>query len=357
MVESYQDVVSIWTIGYGSIRIWGRPVRKGDVITQQEAENLLDIELTSLESQLRAALTAPVTQSMFDALVSFAFNLGMNGAAKQIERVNARKFEECALKFREYNKADGKVFEGLVRRRADEEALFRKDGFPGGTQVSKATWIEIHGGSKAETIVAYDGDTPVEILSTERVGALIYFLQKHDEALTFQVARDDKPVPVISAPKPDTSVAVLTATGGTYATDAWAGLKRLTLSVEGETFAVCSGSRVSQILRRPQDPRSVPGNLEPIPQGEYEIGDIQWASGTDNYEGSFGPGLGPVWVPLTAKFSDDRGAFGFHVDHNRDGAPGSAGCVVFYDIPQLKAFIAALRKHDPKTLKVDWNLS
>lgn len=156
-------------------------------------------------------------------------------------------------------------------------------------------------------------------------------------------------------PPVDSSVATLKASGGWHDIP-WQGLWRLTLVVGGEPFSVASGARGAQVFRRPQDPRSVPGNLEPIPQGRYRIGSIEFANGKDNYEGSFGAGLGPVWVGLDAEFSDDRGSFGFHLDSNVGSSPGSAGCVVFRSLTDIKRFVAALRKHDCKVLNVDWKL-
>ena len=168
-----------------------------------------------------------------------------------------------------------------------------------------------------------------------------------EKALT--LARQIKP-PV------DNSVATLTNDKNSWHDGAWVRLRRLTLAIGKELFSVASGARGAQVLRRPQDPRSVPGNLEPLPQGRYSIGPIQFVNGKDNYEGSFGNGLGPVWCELDAEFSDDRGSFGFHLDSNIGGSPGSAGCVVFRDVADLKRFVAALRKHNPRVLNVDWNL-
>lgn len=150
--------------------------------------------------------------------------------------------------------------------------------------------------------------------------------------------------------------AVLVSTNTYYQEGPWKGLLHLQLKIGTEIFNVASGAKNCQVLRKPSDPRSVPGNREPIPQGIYTIGDIEWADGKDNYNASFGPGLGPVWVALTARFSDDRSAFGFHLDDNIDWAPGSAGCVVFPNKDQLAFLVAALRKYDPKILEVNWGL-
>jgi len=136
----------------------------------------------------------------------------------------------------------------------------------------------------------------------------------------------------------------------------WAGLLEMDLRIGNELFSVASGAVGCQKLRLPEDPRSVPGNKEPIPQGVYKVGNIDWANGKDNYNASWGPGLGPVWVGLTATFSDDRQAFGMHLDENINFAAGSAGCVVFPNVSELERFVAAMRTHDPKLMEVKWNL-
>ena len=139
-------------------------------------------------------------------------------------------------------------------------------------------------------------------------------------------------------------------------TGPWAGLLEIDLRIGDELFSVASGAVGHQKLRLPEDPRSVPGCLEPIPQGVYRIGSIEFAGGKDNYEASWGPGLGPVWVPLSATFSDDRSAFGCHLDANINTAKGSAGCLVLQNQKELERFVAALRKHDPKMLEVNWGI-
>jgi hypothetical protein len=159
----------------------------------------------------------------------------------------------------------------------------------------------------------------------------------------------------IGGTAPETT-AELFSTGTYYKDGAWTGLLHLQLKIGTETFNVASGAKNCQVLRKPSDPRSTAGNREPIPQGTYTIGDIEWVNGRDNYEGSFGPGLGPVWVAISARFSDDRGSFGLHLDDNIDWAPGSAGCIVFPNKNELKRLVECLRKFDPSTLVVNWGL-
>ena len=131
------------------------------------------------------------------------------------------------------------------------------------------------------------------------------------------------------------------------------GLEKLALQFGTEVFTTFSGQPHAQYFRRPQDPRSVPGNMEPIPQGLYKVGKAEWVNGEGNLSGSWGPGLGPVWIPISATFSDDRGSFGFHLDA---GPIGSAGCVVFPNSADLKRFCELLAPLSGVTLDVDWGI-
>jgi GH24 family phage-related lysozyme (muramidase) len=82
--HAYQDVAGIWTIGYGSIlHANGQPVRSGDVIDTGEADVLLRMEVNEKSRRVSALLhDIVVTQNMYDALVSFAYNAG-TGALQQ----------------------------------------------------------------------------------------------------------------------------------------------------------------------------------------------------------------------------------------------------------------------------------
>jgi N-acetylmuramoyl-L-alanine amidase/uncharacterized protein YraI len=143
------------------------------------------------------------------------------------------------------------------------------------------------------------------------------------------------------------------------------GCKLLTLSIhEGdvsnsiETIKVVSGVPSRQDFETGGS-HNVPNSLKPLPQGDYSVQPlIDWAGGKGNYNASFGPGLGPVWVPITPKFQTPRGDFGFHLDKNRTGSPGSAGCIVFTTDSDLRRFVAWFDDPEiaPKSLTVDWGL-
>lgn len=120
--KAYQDPVGIWTIGYGFIK----GVREGDVITREQADERLRKELTEYEEGVIRATGGDVTQPEFDALVSFAFNVGVAGMSRSsvIKAHNRGDRQSAARAFSLWNKAGGRVFAGLTRRRAAEAAVY-----------------------------------------------------------------------------------------------------------------------------------------------------------------------------------------------------------------------------------------
>jgi GH24 family phage-related lysozyme (muramidase) len=139
------------------------------------------------------------------------------------------------------------------------------------------------------------------------------------------------------------------------------GLELLKLSyvVDGQSvgeLAVVSGAPGHQAFRKGADSRS--GSLEPLPEGRWVVSDIAWAGGRDNYASSWGPGLGPASVPLRflGPGTTERSAIEMHFDANQGASPGTAGCVGFRSIADLKTFIGWLRATDPRDLFVDWGL-
>lgn len=98
----------------------------GTKITQEEADRYLREDLKSFEHAVNCALTRPVSQNQFDALVSFTYNLGA-GALKGstlLKLLNAGNIKGAAEEFPKWNKAAGKVLEGLTKRRMEERQLF-----------------------------------------------------------------------------------------------------------------------------------------------------------------------------------------------------------------------------------------
>lgn len=122
------------------------------------------------------------------------------------------------------------------------------------------------------------------------------------------------------------------------------------------SLQVVSGAPGAQTFRKGADSKA--GSLEPLPEGLWSVGGAEWAGGVGNYSASWGPGLGAVWVPLEyrAPGATSRSAIGAHLDSNATVAPGSAGCVVFRSLADLRTFVAWMQADAPRELYVDWNL-
>lgn len=126
----YLDAVGIPTIGYGSTRYEdGSRVTMKDVkITQARAKALFMNTLTTYENAVLRNVKVALNQNQFDALVSFTYNLGEANlkSSTLLRKLNARDYMGAAEQFLRWNKAGGRVLNGLVKRRAAERALFLK---------------------------------------------------------------------------------------------------------------------------------------------------------------------------------------------------------------------------------------
>lgn len=126
-LEAYQDIVGIWTIGYGHTSMAGPPdVVPGMEITEEEATEILRRDLGQYENGVESAVKVDINQNMFDALVSCTFNIGVSAMKKStfIKRLNQGDYVGCAEAMQWWNKAGGQVVAGLKRRREAEAALF-----------------------------------------------------------------------------------------------------------------------------------------------------------------------------------------------------------------------------------------
>lgn len=129
-LTAYQDSVGVWTIGYGWTQLVdGKPIRAGMTINQETAERLLKAGLVSYESDVSRLVKVGLTQGQFDALVSFTYNLGARSLSTStlLRKLNAGDYPGAADEFLRWNKAGGKVLNGLTLRREAERALFLHD--------------------------------------------------------------------------------------------------------------------------------------------------------------------------------------------------------------------------------------
>lgn len=117
-LTAYRCPAGVWTIGWGHTG----GVHEGQVITQEEADALLVKDLAVYEARVEKYDGAyHWNQNEFDALVSFAYNIG---SIEQLTAQGTRTREVIADKILQYNKASGVVLPGLTRRREAERGLF-----------------------------------------------------------------------------------------------------------------------------------------------------------------------------------------------------------------------------------------
>ena len=123
-LEAYKCPAGVWTIGYGHTgSVDGKAIGAGMKITLAKADELLKADLAKFEAKVNKYDKYKWTQNEFDALVSFAYNIG---SIDQLTANGTRSKDVIASKFVAYNKAAGKVLAGLTKRRKDEQALFTR---------------------------------------------------------------------------------------------------------------------------------------------------------------------------------------------------------------------------------------
>ena len=121
-LTAYKCSAGKWTIGYGSTR----DVVPGMKINRAQAEWRLRQDVNEAERDVTRLVKVPLTQGMYDALVSFAFNFGYFKLAKStlLAKLNEGDRHGAAQEFMRWVHAGGEVLPGLVTRRKAEHDLF-----------------------------------------------------------------------------------------------------------------------------------------------------------------------------------------------------------------------------------------
>lgn len=132
-LKSYKCPNDIWTIGWGHTG----GVSEGQTITVKQAEAFLDADLVYFESLATKALKYPVNDNQFSAFVSILFNVGPGNAYKDgilklksgapstlLKRINEGNLLAAANEFEKWNRAGGRILNGLTKRRKAEKELF-----------------------------------------------------------------------------------------------------------------------------------------------------------------------------------------------------------------------------------------
>lgn len=111
-----------WTIGYGHTR----NVKRGDVITEEQAEKFLDEDMAEAYACVDSLVKVPLHYHQRDALCSFVFNLGCTKLKNStlLKKLNKKDYVGAANEFTRWVYGAGVVMPGLVKRRKEEKALF-----------------------------------------------------------------------------------------------------------------------------------------------------------------------------------------------------------------------------------------
>ena len=127
-LESYLCPAKVWTIGYGqTFYPGGKRVQKGDLITIEEANAMFVKVLKNFEDNVCNLTVDEINQNQFNALVSFAYNVGIGAlrGSTLLKKVNKNP-NDPAIKdeFMKWVNGGGGILAGLVKRRREEAKLY-----------------------------------------------------------------------------------------------------------------------------------------------------------------------------------------------------------------------------------------
>jgi lysozyme len=127
---AYKDSGGVWTIGYGTIRVDGKPVVQGMTCTEPQAAAWMESHLASVQTAINQAVRTQLTQHQFDALCSFVYNEG-EGAFRSstlLGKINVNDFIGAGKQFDRWVYVGKNVIPGLIARRRRERDVF--EGHP-----------------------------------------------------------------------------------------------------------------------------------------------------------------------------------------------------------------------------------
>lgn len=123
-LEAYLCPAGVWTIGWGHTK----GVKKGDRIDISTAEKYLKEDIEEAERGIEKLVKVKLDDNQFSALVSFVFNFGETKfrSSTLLRVINTDPYSpNVAVQFRRWVYADGKISQGLIRRREAEVKLYQ----------------------------------------------------------------------------------------------------------------------------------------------------------------------------------------------------------------------------------------
>ena len=126
-LKAYRCSAGVWTIGWGST---GPGIKEGVVWTQAQADSRLAADVRKFADGVFSAVTANANANQLGAMISLAYNIGLGAfrSSTLLRLFNAGDTSGARAQFQRWNKASGKVVNGLTNRRNDEAAVFARVG-------------------------------------------------------------------------------------------------------------------------------------------------------------------------------------------------------------------------------------
>ncbi len=127
-LKAYKCPAGIWTIGFGNTFYEDNsPVKEGDSISIERANELFDLIVDDFVENVNTVVKSDINQNQFDSLVCICYNIGQSAFYKStlLKKVNLNPSDpSISDSFLMWNKAKGKVLEGLTKRRIAEGNLY-----------------------------------------------------------------------------------------------------------------------------------------------------------------------------------------------------------------------------------------
>jgi lysozyme len=125
-LEAYLDGTDVWTIGWGTTRINGKPVTPGMTITKEQAAEYFNHDLAVFEKEISEVVKVALTNNQFSALISLIYNIGGTQfrSSTLLKKLNRGDYAGAANEFGRWIYDNSKILNGLIERREKEKQLF-----------------------------------------------------------------------------------------------------------------------------------------------------------------------------------------------------------------------------------------